>query len=476
MIPLPDRPLVERLWPKRLAGRLVVLLVSALAIAQAIVVLVLHDEQRAVAETMAHGQALNQAVTLARLLSHYPSTQANDLAAAFGSRMTCARIETTPPPSRTDEIGAAEARLTERLRAMLHGDYAGAPSVVLRRSVAGEDPCGARPPEGANRFGEGTTSPHRPAAPYAAEMIIPLTDGRTLTYTSVIEPPDVPVGIVAGSFLFSALAVGAVVVVSVRHQTRALRDLADAAERLGRGEDVPPLTDRGPAEIAAATRAFDTMRDRLRRHMSERLRLLAAVSHDLRTPLTTLRLKAEFVEDEAVRDDLVVTLDELTAITEATLAFTRAEASHEETRTIDLAELIGEVVADFRLAGENATLDAGPAVRVDGRPVALKRAVRNVVENAVRYGGSAHVTILDAPERATIVVEDDGPGLPADRIDEAFQPFVRLEPSRNRETGGIGLGLSIARGIVQGHGGTITLADRPTGGLRVEIALPHPRA
>lgn len=465
-----------RPWPKKLAARLVILLVSALAIAQAVVVFVLHDEQRIVAETMAHGQALNQAVTLARLLSRHPKEQADDLAAAFGSRMTCATVEATPANAPARAPGEAETHLSETLGRMLHGEYAGTPSVILRRSETEEPPCGERPPGGPTHFHGERPPPVRPAGSYSAEMIVPLVDGRTLHYISVIDTPTVPMWIVTVSFLLSAVAVAAVVVVSVRHQTRTLRDLADAAERLGRGEDAPPLDDRGPAEIAVAIHAFETMRDRLRRFMGERLRLLAAVSHDLRTPLTTLRLKAEFVDDEAVRDDLVATLDELTAITEATLAFTRAEASHEETRRIALDELVGEVVGDFRLAGANAELDAPRPAPFEGRPVALKRAVRNVVENAIRYGGSARVTILDEPERVRIVVEDDGPGLPADRIDEAFQPFVRLEPSRSRETGGLGLGLSIARGIVQSHGGAIALVNRDGGGLRVEIALPRRRA
>lgn len=462
--------------PKGLAARLVLFLVSALAVAQAVVVLVLHDEQRAVVETMAHGQALNQAVTLARLLSHYPPQEADELTAAFGSRRTCARVEAAGARLSTEETGVAEARLTETLRRMLHGDYAEAPSVFLSRAESEKDPCGDRPPPPGGEVYGADAPPTRAQAGYSAEMVIPLRDGRTLVYTSVLETPDVPVWVAIASFLMSSLAVGAVVVVAVRLQTRSLRALADAAERVGRGEDVPPLSDRGPAEIAAAIRAFDTMRARLRRFMDERLRLFAAVSHDLRTPLTTLRLKAEFVEDEAVRDDLVATLEELTAITESTLAFTRAEASREETRTLDLAELVGEVVGEFRLAGEEATLDAPSSLRFEGRPVSLKRAVRNVVENAVRYGGGAHVTIRDAADAATVVVEDDGPGLPADRLDEAFQPFVRLEPSRNRETGGIGLGLSIARGIVQSHGGTVALANRTPHGLRVEIRLPRPHA
>lgn len=465
---------MTRVWPKGLAGRLVLALIAALAIAQGAVVLVLHDEQRVVVETMAHGQALNQAVTLARLLTQYPSDQADTLVAAFGSRMTCARVEPAGPGAEPTDLGRAEAELASRLERMLHGDYAGSPSVQLRR-VDG-DPCGARPPRGAERFA-GPAAPSRPAsAAYVAETRIPLRDGRALVYTSVIDTPNIPAWVAVASFLVSSLAVGAVVAVAVHRQTRSLRDLAVAAERLGRGEDAPPLSDRGPAEIVAASRAFDTMRERLRRHMSERLRLLAAVSHDLRTPLTTLRLKAEFVDDEAVRDDLVATIDELTAITEATLAFSRAEASREETRRIDLAELVGEVVSEFDLAGRDATLAAPSAVPFEGRPVALKRAIRNVVENALRYGGAARATLTDTPEAVVIVVEDDGPGLPNDRLEEAFQPFVRLEPSRSRDTGGIGLGLSIARGIVQSHGGTITLANREAGGLGVEIRLPRPNA
>ncbi|MCE1235941.1 MAG: ATP-binding protein [Hyphomicrobiales bacterium] len=470
-----------RLWPKKLASRLVILLVSALAVAQVVIIFVLHDEQRIVGETMAHGQALNQVVTLARLLSHYPKEQANDLAAAFGSRTTCATVETSAPGAIRREAGAAEAQLAETLGRMLHGADAGEPSVILRRFDTEETPCGGRPPEGPIHFHGDGAPPMQPAGAYSAELVVPLGDGRTLRYVSVIDTPMIPFRVIAISFVLVAFAVSTVAVVSVRHQTRSLRDLADAAERLGRGEDAPPLSDRGPAEIAVAIHAFETMRARLRRYMSERLRLLAAISHDLRTPLTTLRLKAEFVEDEAVRDDLVATVDELTAITEATLAFTRAEASHEETRRIALDELVGEVVSDFRLAGAVASLDTPHPVPFEGRPVTLKRAVRNIVENAIRYGGSARVTILDDEDRVRIVVEDDGPGLPAERVDEAFQPFVRLEPSRNRETGGLGLGLSIARGIVQNHGGAITLtnrevADREVRGLRVEIGLPRRRA
>jgi len=462
-----------RPWPGGLAARLVVLLVSALAIVQGGVVLVLNDEQRAVVGTMAHGQALNQAVTLARLVTSYPRAEADRLAAAFGSRTTCARVTDEAPAAPDDPLSAAERHLSEQLRRMLHGDYAGTPTVTLERTTDGVDACRTPPTAGVPNYGDGSGPPSRRTETYSAAMTVPLRDGRTLVYTAFVETRSLPTWIAAISFLISAIAVGVVVVVSVRHQTRGLGDLASAAERLGRGEEIAPLAARGPTEIALAISAFDTMRDRLRRHMDERLKLLAAVSHDLRTPLTTLRLKAEFVDDDAVREDLVATIDELTAITESTLAFSRAEASHEASEAIDLVELVGEVCGEFRLHDAPVEVAPHPPITFVGRPIALRRALRNVVDNAIRYGGNARVSFAVDAAGTTVRVEDDGPGIPESRLAEAFEPFVRLEPSRSRETGGTGLGLSITRGIVQAHGGTIRLFDRAGGGLTVEMTLPR---
>lgn len=460
-----------RPWPSGLAARLVVLLVSALAVAQAVVVFVLHDEQRGVVEAMAHGQALNQAVTLTRLLTIYPREEEERLTSAFGSRMTCARVVDRPFDEAERAAGTVEPRLTATLKRMLHGNFAGEPTILVRRHAQEEDPCRDTAAT-AERWRIRGDDPPPQVAGYVAETIVPLQDGRTLVHVTRIETPTIPFWVVALSFLISSLAIGVVVVASVRHQTRPLRDLAEAAEKFGRGEDVPPLVARGPSEIAVAIRAFDTMRARLHRYVTDRLRLLAAVSHDLRTPLTTLRLKAEFVDDEAVRDDLVTSLDELTAITESTLAFSRAEASQEATESLDLTELGREIVEEFRLSGADATMVAETPVPFVGRPVALKRAVRNVVENAIRYGRRARISVFAETTGVTIQVDDDGPGIPESRIDEAFEPFVRLEPSRSRETGGTGLGLSIARSVVHSHGGTITARNRPGGGLRIAFLFP----
>jgi len=159
-------------------------------------------------------------------------------------------------------------------------------------------------------------------------------------------------------------------------------------------------------------------------------------------------------------------------IAEATLAFTRAEATTEATEAIDLHNLLGEVAEAFCLAGADVVVVPFPSLTYACRPVALKRALRNLIENAVRYGGKARVSAVTHQDAVTIAVEDEGPGLPPEQIEEAFQPFVRLEPSRSTETGGIGLGLAIARSIVRAHGGSLILVNRPEGGLRAEIRLP----
>ncbi len=217
------------------------------------------------------------------------------------------------------------------------------------------------------------------------------------------------------------------------------------------------------------------MQERLSGYLKDRLRLLASISHDLRTPLTTLRLKAELLDDVSARDSIVATIDELTTIWEATLAFSRAEATAEDARTVDLGALANDVGEEFRIAEHEVEIAPTRPHPYACRPVALKRALRNLVENAVRYGGGARMSVEERGDGIAIVVEDDGPGVPADQVEIAFQPFVRLEPSRNLETGGLGLGLAIARTIVQAHAGRLTLANRREGSLRAEIILPPQR-
>ena len=463
---------LARLWPKTLAIRLTLLLVATLAIAQLALTLALSHERDSLVEELMHSQALNQTVTLARLLNETPEDSTR-LLQAFGSRNVCVTL--SDPPS-TRAMSVHESQLARALHGMLHGIDAGSPRVALGALDEDSPRCGQKDFEfGREDSIEGHDSDDTaPDGDRLASLTleVPLRDGRWLTVETLLELSPEPNRLSAISFIVSALAVALVTVWAVRNQTKLLRALADASERFGRGEKVDPLPTSGPAEVTAATQAFNTMQERLTQFIAERMRLLAAISHDLRTPLTTLRLKAELLSDEAARDDLVTTIEELSGIAEAALAFTRAEAASEPTTELDIATPVGEVIGEFQLAGSAVAGDRLAPVLAPCRPVSLKRAVRNLVENAVRYGGSARVRVYREGSDAVIDVVDDGPGIPEDRIDDAFKPFVRLEESRNTETGGIGLGLAIALGIVHAHGGTLRLANRPEGGLCARIRLP----
>ena len=274
------------------------------------------------------------------------------------------------------------------------------------------------------------------------------------------------------TFLLSALGIAAVAVLTGRRLAKPMRGLANAAGRLGRGEAVDDLPEAGPVETRETVRAFNRMRGRLDRYVRDRTAMLAAVSHDLRTPITSLRLHAEFVEDDETRAEILAALDEMQRMTEDALAFIREDMQREETRTVDLHALLDSVAADLAELGHDIDVADSGRVLVACRPAALRRALRNLLENAAAYGARAAAHVERDDEETRVVVEDEGPGIPEADLERVFEPFVRLEASRSRETGGSGLGLAIARGIVRGHGGDIRLANRAEGGLRATVALP----
>jgi signal transduction histidine kinase len=280
------------------------------------------------------------------------------------------------------------------------------------------------------------------------------------------------------SFLVMTLAAALLILWAVRRLTRPVRDLAAAADRLGRDVNADPLPEKGPTEVATAARAFNTMAERIRRFVSDRTQMLAAIGHDLRTPITRLRLRAEFLEDEELRRKMLADLAEMEAMVTTTLTFARDEAATEPSVPLDLAALCRTVLDEAQDAhpdvDESAFTYQGPErLTVHVRPVALKRALANLVGNALAYGGAARVK-LDPPTAGItrLEVQDDGPGVPEAELEAVFAPFRRLESSRNRETGGVGLGLPIARNILRAHGGDVVLRNRPEGGLSALVTLP----
>jgi hypothetical protein len=279
------------------------------------------------------------------------------------------------------------------------------------------------------------------------------------------------------AFLLMTLTAAALILWAVRRLTAPVRILAAAAEALGRDVNAPPLPEDGPSEVAIAAVAFNTMAARIRRFVSDRMEMLTAIGHDLRTPITRLKLRAEFVEDEALRDKMLSDLDELETMVSATLAFGRDSRIEEPVSSIDLVELLRTILdetSDARPEVADKLTWNGPShVTVLARPVALKRALANLISNAVNYGGAAHVTMSPPEHRQVVIaIEDEGPGIPPGELARVFEPFHRLEQSRNRETGGVGLGLPIARNMLRAHGGDVELSNRPEGGLRAVVTLP----
>jgi len=250
-----------------------------------------------------------------------------------------------------------------------------------------------------------------------------------------------------------------------------VRMLADAAERLSRNIAEPPLPEQGAAEIRAAASAFNRMQDRLRRHVNGRAAAFAAMSHDIRTPLTRLRLRLETLGGD-VRAKLEGDLDVIESLAKTALEVARELAPQEPMVPVDVEAMLRRLADDCAAPGAPIPV-RGSAKPVVARPVALRRAIANLVDNAVKYGGEVGVELDEERDAVRIAVLDRGPGIAAEHLDKVTIPFYRVESSRSRDTGGAGLGLAIARDIVEGHGGELRLANRPGGGLAATVRLPR---
>ncbi|GEN28274.1 two-component sensor histidine kinase [Halovibrio variabilis] len=272
--------------------------------------------------------------------------------------------------------------------------------------------------------------------------------------------------------LLSVLALSLLGITSV---TRPLARLSRAANQLGDDLDMPPLKESGPKEVAATAVAFNRMQRRIREQIEERERLFSAISHDLKTPLTRMRLRAEMLDDDHQRERFCASLDELDSLVKGALASVKGLDLHEEPAPVDLTLLLEELAEELSLQGGQVTVEkkAHPVAPLIAKPLALKRCLANLLENAVFYGKQADVQLSDQGTSVTLQIRDDGPGIPEDQLGRVFSPFVRLEPSRSRHTGGSGLGLGIARHIARAHGGDIALANHAVKGLVVTLTLPR---
>ncbi|MEH6579757.1 MAG: ATP-binding protein [Amphritea sp.] len=273
-----------------------------------------------------------------------------------------------------------------------------------------------------------------------------------------------------GFLLVILLVLGGVI---VRWLTRPLGKLARAAERLGRDIDRPPLKVRGPLEIQATAQAFNQMQQRIQRFIVDRERLFSAISHDLKTPITRLRLRAEMLDHAQDRENFSRDLEALEQMVAGALECSQGTQIHEEVQPIDIMALLDALQDDAAVLGHRVNIEGEVGPAFWGKPIALKRCLGNLIDNAIFYGQEAEVVVQNSADQLMISIKDRGPGIPEEAIDQVFEPYYRLETSRNRNTGGTGLGLGIARNIVHALGGDMQLRNRVEGGLEVDLRLPR---
>jgi signal transduction histidine kinase len=460
--------------PRSLFSRLVAVQLAVLLVALFVSFAIhMHDRSEALAQASGM-QAASRIGDIVRLLEPLPAAERRKIVQVFSAPPLTISLDR--PALETRDSGGARAAL---FRAMLRGVLGEArPVAVEVREGQAALPAG-RPmgpgfmphapwmaPGAAMRFGS------EPDYSFVAQ--VRLADGTLVTFDS--RQPAQMASWPYRLLLSLAVLLAAVVAVSllaVRWATRPLKALADAADELGRNIARPPMPEKGPLEVVRAARAFNTMQERLSRYLRERTATLAAMSHDLKTPLNRLRLRAELLDDGEAKKKIAQDLAEMESMVRATLEFMRGGESAEGPRPIDVNALLESLAADAREMNGSVAVEGAASRPYVVRPQALKRCLGNLLDNALKYGNSATLRVEDAPERLVIRVRDRGPGIPEAELERVFEPFYRLEGSRSRDTGGTGLGLSIARQIAQLHGGTLSLRNLEDGGLEAVLSLPR---
>lgn len=480
---------MKRLLPKHLGGQLVLLLLGALTLSHLLGFLIFSDERRQAMRSVHQMELLERTAAMVRVLETSPAETRQAILAAVDSPRL--RYWLSPESALVDANSQQiELWLAARLESLLPR-YSHAPVRVHVIDTGWPEEADAfhqrgnwmmqhhREMSGARGEGGDDSGPRWRGKPPGIGLTLSaeLSDGSWLNVATGFRPPNPgwawPSLV---SMVLTAMAIMLVVFLTVRRITRPLKALSTAAERLGRGEQIEPLAETGPEELRSTTAAFNAMQERLTRFVRDRTAMLAAISHDLRTPLTSLRLHAELVEEEETRTKLLAILEEMQRMTEATLAFAREESVREETRLVDLPALVESLCDDLAEIGMDVRFSGAEKAQLSCRPVGLRRALRNMIENAVAYGHRARVSMEATGRDFLIHIDDDGPGIPDEDRERVFGPFVRLEESRSRETGGIGIGMAIARSILRAHGGDITLVNRAEGGLRATLHLPRTRS
>ena len=475
-----------RLAPRSLFARMVLVLLAGLVVAQ-LLSFAVHWRERG--EFMTRSMGMRSAARIADIIELLDSIQPAE-------RAKIVTVFSSPPlrisldePALVPQVGDEEkeeqaAQFTAALKrtlgngialvvlvsdAPLRPGYGKGPGMMSGRAKAEMEAGGAGPGEPPGFGGPG---PRRFGVSFIVQAR--LNDGALITFNSRQPQESVawPYQLLLSLAVLLAVVI-AVTLFAVRWVTRPLNTLAAAAQSLGEDINRPPLDERGPLEVSRAARAFNAMQQKLSKFISDRTRIFAAMSHDLKTPITRLRLRAELLDDAELRAKFVKDLEEMEAMVSAALDFMRGVDQQSPAQPVDVMALLESLQADAREIGSDVTVEGMVQAPFRGHAQTLKRCLSNLIDNAVKYGQRATIAVTDTPGELGIVVRDEGPGIPEAELERVFEPFHRLEASRNRATGGSGLGLTIARNIARAHGGELTLRNRPAGGLEAVLTLPR---
>ena len=458
-----------RFLPQSMIGRTVVVVLVGLALAQAVAMALYSWDRSGVLALSGERHVADRITMLTKMAADTPDYERARMIGKFRGRGMLAENSPEPMISTHKDTNARTHMLENDLRQRLGNlpeDYV--------RIVYGDvkdlvDFKGME--DGMGGIRHLLFDPKEDFLPLLAS--IRLHDGSWLNISIPISR-DGPVWR-AGFFIpviFANILVVGLLIYMVSRLASPLRLFAKAAERLGANVDAPPLDDQGPQEVRRAVKAFNEMQHRLQEVVHGRTQMLASISHDLRTPITRLRLRAEFIEDEEIQGKVLSDISQIEFMVKSTLDFARDDAKIEEVSSIDLSTLLETLCIEASDTGLDVTFKGQSKIQTQGRPVSLKRAFGNLIENALKYGSRAEVFIEGTDAEVIVSVIDNGPGIPEDQQSAVFQPFYRIENSRSRETGGTGLGLSVVRDVITAHGGTITLNNQSEGGLLIYVRLP----
>ncbi|QJP13613.1 HAMP domain-containing protein [Starkeya sp. ORNL1] len=426
------------LWPRSLAARLFVILLAGVIIAHALSFGVIFLERYVTARQVMLGTLENDVATSVAILDRLPADERPAWVPQLDRGAYSFMLGAGQPG--VPELSARGADIAARIRDAIGGRFP-----VTVEAIPGE---GQR-----------------------LQAHLTLHDGSPLTID--VNPAPMPLAEwLPYALIAQLLLLVACCWLAVRQAIRPLADLAQAADALDPNRTAPRLSEAGPSEVARAAGAFNAMRERIAQYLEERVQILAAISHDLQTPITRMKLRAEMADESVEKDKLMQDLDEIERLVKEGVAYARTAHGDAEAATrIDIGSFIESLAYDYQDTGKDVTVTASAAGTVTVRPHALRRILTNLVDNALKFGGAAELSVAREGEGVRISVLDRGPGIPEDQLEAVMQPFFRLEHSRSRNTGGTGLGLAIAQQLAQATGGSLKLRNREGGGLVAEVRI-----